>query len=171
MVTVAHRHWLGLDASALKDSARTAIAALISLIVARLAALPEAYWAPIVALIIVQSTLGAALKISGQRLVGTAIGAVLGAVLATQFGSNVLLFTVGVFLTGLICRTLWLNTTYRYSAITLTIVMMIPRPVSPWIIALHRFAEVAIGIGAGLLATSVWPDALQTEETNEAGKR
>jgi uncharacterized membrane protein YgaE (UPF0421/DUF939 family) len=159
MLTLADRHWLGLNASALKDSARTAIAALISLIVARFAGLPEAYWAPIVALIIVQSTLGAALKISGQRLVATAIGAALGAFIATQFGPNIYLFAIGVLLTGLICKTLWLDTAYRYSAITLTIVMMIPRPLPPWIIALHRFAEVAIGIGAGLIATSVWPDA------------
>lgn len=150
---------LALDGASLADSARTALGALLSLIAARLASLPEAYWAPIVTLIIVQSTLGAALKISGQRLAGTAIGAAVGALLASWFGANVWAFTAGIFIVGIICKALWLDTSYRYAGITLTIVMMIARPVSPWVIGLHRFAEVAIGIAAGLMVTSVWSEA------------
>ena len=148
----------GLDRHSFEDSARTALAALLSLIVARFAGLPEAYWAPIVALIITQSTLGAALKISSQRLCGTAIGAVLGALLASWFGPNIYLFTLGVFVTGIICKALGLDTAYRYAGITLTIVMIIAHPISPWIVAIHRFAEVSIGIAAGLLVTSLWPE-------------
>ena len=109
-----------------------------------------------------QSTLGAALTISGQRLAGTAIGAGIGALLASRFGGNLWAFTAGVFLIGVICKALWLDTSYRYAGITLTIVMMIPRPVAPWIIGLHRFAEVAIGIAAGLIVTSVWREAETT---------
>src|SRR5580700_11325590 len=56
------------------NSARTAAAAVVSLLVARLFRLPEAYWAPITTLVIMQSTLGAALPISAQRLAGTAVG-------------------------------------------------------------------------------------------------
>jgi uncharacterized membrane protein YgaE (UPF0421/DUF939 family) len=127
--------------------------------VARVFRLPEAYWAPITTLVITQSTLGAALKVSGQRLGGTAIGAAISAILASWFGPNVLIFTAGVFLTGLVCQALWLDTSYRYAAITLTIVMLIPRPVSPWMIAMHRFAEVSIGIAVGLIVTSIWREA------------
>ena len=53
--------------STLEHSARTAVAAVVSLLVARLFRLPEAYWASISTLIVMQSTLGAALPISAQR--------------------------------------------------------------------------------------------------------
>ena len=45
-------------------SARTAVAAIGSVLAARLCRLPETYWAPITTLVITQSSLGAALKIS-----------------------------------------------------------------------------------------------------------
>jgi uncharacterized membrane protein YccC len=49
-------------------SIRTAIAATISLAVARLFGLPEAYWAAIATLVVMQSTLGATLLISVERI-------------------------------------------------------------------------------------------------------
>ena len=83
-------------------SARTAVAAVVSLLVARLFRLPEAYWAPITTLVITQSSLGAALTVSWQRLIGTVLGAVVGAILASYFGRNVLIFGTGVFILGLL---------------------------------------------------------------------
>ena len=55
----------------LTDSLRTALAAVLSVLVARLFHLPESYWAAIATLIVMQSSLGAALPISVQRFVGT----------------------------------------------------------------------------------------------------
>jgi uncharacterized membrane protein YccC len=46
-----------LNNSVLTYSARTALAAKASLLVARLFALPEAYWAPITTLVAMQSSL------------------------------------------------------------------------------------------------------------------
>jgi len=56
-------------------SIRTAIAATASLIVARLFGLPEAYLAAIATLAVIQSTLGATLLISVERVAATALGA------------------------------------------------------------------------------------------------
>ena len=95
--------------TSLRHSARTATAAIVSLAVAQLCGLPEAYWAAISTLIVMQSTLGATLSVSGQRLAGSALGAVAAAPLAAYFGSNVLAFGVGVFLLGLICTGLRLD--------------------------------------------------------------
>src|ERR1700738_1281829 len=67
------------------DAARTAGAAIVSYLGARLFQLPEAYWAPISTLIVMQSTLGAALPISAQRFAGTGIGAAVGAAAAACF--------------------------------------------------------------------------------------
>ena len=87
---------------AVEHSARTAVAATASLLVARVFKLPEAFWAAISTLIVMQSSFGAALTVSVRRFAGTALGAAVGALLATHFGPNVLAFGAGIFLTGLI---------------------------------------------------------------------
>ena len=84
-------------------SIRTAIAATISLAVARLFGLPEAYWAAIATLVVMQSTLGATLLISVERIAATALGALAGALLANYFTGNLLVFAAAVFALGLLC--------------------------------------------------------------------
>ncbi len=159
MPEVSRRIPQRLDRRAFVHSARTAVAALISLAVARAFGLPEAYWATITTLIIMQSTLGAALAVSEQRLAGTALGAALAALLATKFESNMMVFGAGVFAIGLICAALRLGEAYRLASVTLAIVMLIARTKSAWIVALHRFVEVSVGIAVGLALTALWPEA------------
>ena len=143
----------------LVHSARTAVAAVASVLVARLFRLPEAYWAPITTIVITQSSLGAALKVSWQRIVGTALGAVVGAIVASQFGPHVLVFGASVFLLGLLCPlALADRSAYRFGGITLAVVLLIPRAGPAWEIAFHRFAEVSIGIGVALILTVAWPE-------------
>jgi uncharacterized membrane protein YgaE (UPF0421/DUF939 family) len=140
-------------------AARTAVAALASLLVARLFRLPEAYWAPITTLVITQSSLGAALAVSWQRFVGTALGAVVGAIAATYFGAQALAFTASVFILGLLCALVRSDqSAYRFGGVTLNIVMMVPRTGPAWQTAFHRFAEVSIGIGVALILTVVRPE-------------
>jgi uncharacterized membrane protein YgaE (UPF0421/DUF939 family) len=146
-----------LNRHAIVHSARTAIAAVVSLLVARILGLPEAYWATITTLIIMQSRLGAALAISEQRFAGTAVGALMGALLTTYFGSNTIVFGSGVFAIGLICAALRLGEAYRMASVTLAIVMLIGRTKSAWIVAAHRFVEVSVGLAVGLALTAVWP--------------
>jgi uncharacterized membrane protein YgaE (UPF0421/DUF939 family) len=143
---------------ALVRSTRTAIAAVVSLIVARGLGLPEAYWATITTLIIMQSTLGAALAVSEQRFAGTALGAALAALLATYFGSNMIVYGLGVFAIGLICAALRLGEAYRLASVTLAIVMLIAHTKPAWIVAAHRFVEVSVGIAVGLALTALWPE-------------
>jgi uncharacterized membrane protein YgaE (UPF0421/DUF939 family) len=151
--SIPHR----LSRRALVHSARTAVAAVVSLIVARALGLPEAYWATVTTLIIMQSTLGVAWTVSEQRLAGTAMGAVMGAVLTAYFGSNLIVFGLGVFALGLLCCALHLEDAYRLASVTLAIVMLIARTKQVWVIAFHRFVEVAVGIAVGLALTAVWP--------------
>jgi uncharacterized membrane protein YccC len=143
----------------LVHSARTAVVAVASMLVARLFGLPEAYWAPITTLVITQSSLGAALAVSWQRFVGTVLGAVVGAIVASHFGPHVLVFGTGVFIIGLLRAVARLDlTAYRFGAVTLAIVLLVPRTGSPWQIAFHRFAEVSVGIGVALMLAVVWPE-------------
>src|SRR5882724_12361347 len=147
----------------LVHSARTAVAAVASLLAARLLRLPEVYWAPITTLVITQSSLGAALTVSWQRFVGTALGAVVGAIAASYFEPHVLVFACSVFFLGLACSLFRSDqTSYRFGGITLAIVMLVPRAGPPWQIAFHRFAEASIGIGVALALTVVWPERVHT---------
>jgi uncharacterized membrane protein YgaE (UPF0421/DUF939 family) len=140
-------------------SARTAVAAVSSLLVARLFRLPEAYWAPITTLVITQSSLGSALTVSWERIVGTVLGAVVGGIVASYFGPHVLVFGAGVFILGLLCAvTRTDRSAYRFGGVALAIVLMVPRTGPAWQIAFHRCAEVFIGIGVALILTVVWPE-------------
>ena len=148
-------------------SARTAVAAVVSVLVARLFRLPEAYWAPITTLVITQSSLGAAFAVSWQRFVGTALGAAVGAIMAGYFGPHVLVFGICVFILGLLRFAARLDlSAYRFGGVTLAIVLLIPRPGPAWPIAFHRFAEVSVGIGVALLLAWVWPE----REVTPSGK-
>jgi uncharacterized membrane protein YccC len=143
----------------LVHSLRTTVVAVASLLVARLCRLPESYWAPITSVVITQSSLGAAFSVSWQRFVGTVLGAAVGGVVASYFGPRVLVYAVCVFLLGIVCAlTRSQYSAYRFGAVALTIVVLIPRSAAPRMIAFHRFAEVSIGIGVALFFTLVWPD-------------
>jgi uncharacterized membrane protein YccC len=151
---------LHADRRELVHAARTALAATASLLMAQLFRLPEAYWAAITSMIVMQSTLGAAWTVSKQRLAGTAVGAALGALLATYAGANWAVFGAGVFAAGVICAILRLErNAFRYSGITLAIVLLVARTLPVWMIAIHRFVEISLGIAVGLAATAIWPEA------------
>jgi uncharacterized membrane protein YccC len=140
-------------------AARTTVAAVVSLLVARLFKLPEAYWAAITTLVVMQSTFGAAFTVSWQRFAGTAIGAAAGALFDTYFGSNTAVFGAGIFILGIICAALRLDrAAYRFAGITLAIVMLIAHARPAWDIAIHRFIEVSLGIAVGLALTALWPE-------------
>ena len=147
-----------LKSSWLAHAARTGPATTVSLAIARLFEMPEAYWAPITTLIIMQSTLGASWSISKQRLIGTALGAVVGALLASYFVAGIVVFGLSIFVLGLICAILRLDqSAYRFAGITLAIVMLIERVQPPWIKGIHRFVEFSLGIVVGLVFAAVWP--------------
>ncbi len=140
-------------------SIRTAIAATVSLAVARLFGLPEAYWAAIATLVVMQSTLGATLLISIERIAATALGALAGALLASYFTGNLLLFAAAVFVLGLVCAAFRMEkSAYRYASVTLAIIVLIPRSNAAWIVALHRFVEVSVGIMVALVLAAIWPE-------------
>ena len=140
-------------------SVRTAVVAVASLLTARLFRLSEAYWAPFTTLVIMQSSLGAALTVSWQRFVGTALGALMGGIVASYFSSQVLVFGICLFILGLLSAIVHAGrNAYRLGGVTLAIVLLIPRTSPPWHIAFHRFAEVSIGIAVALIFAWVWPE-------------
>ena len=97
--------------------------------------------------------------VSKQRFAGTALGAAIGAPLTAYAAQNVAAFGAGVFVLGLICALLRIGrNAFRYAGITLAIVMLVVRAEPAWMIAIHRFLEISVGIAVGLLLTAVWPE-------------
>jgi uncharacterized membrane protein YgaE (UPF0421/DUF939 family) len=146
---------LGLNREATIVSIRTAAAAVVSMLVARVLKLPEFYWAPISTIVILLSTVNP-LTLSWQRFVGTALGAAMGALIASFFQPNWVIYGAGIFVCGILSAVLRLDGAYRFAGITLSIVLLIAHQAPPWRIALHRFVEVSLGIAVALLTTLVW---------------
>jgi uncharacterized membrane protein YccC len=146
------------DPLTIEHSARTAIAAVMSLFVARCFALAEWYWAPLTTLVVMQSTLGAAFPASVQRLAGTALGAAVGGPAGRYHPGNALVFGGCILGLGIVFVPFRLDrNAYRYAGITLAIIMLVPGHTGP-IVALHRFLEVSIGIAVGLAVSALWPE-------------
>jgi len=143
----------------LRYPTRITLAAVTALVAARILGFPEVYWAPVSAVIVVQSDFGASLAISAQRLAGTALGAFAGALLAANLGRGVFTFGLGIFGIGLLSMAVRLERpANRFAAIAFAIVFLVVRSESVWVIALHRFLEVSVGIVAGLLLSAAWPE-------------
>jgi len=161
--------WDKKNLPSITHAIRAAVAATASVMIARLVQMPEAYWAAIATLIVIQSTFGATLTLSIGRIVATAVGASVGALEANYFGANLVAFTVAIFLVGLLPIAFRLEkTAYRYASITLTIIVLIPRSGAPWIIALHRFLEVSVGIIVALAVVALWPEHQRPSPTSTA---
>ena len=118
--------WDKKNLPSITHAVRTAVAATMSVIIARLVQMPEAYWAAIATLVVMQSTLGATLTLSIERIVATAVGASVGALEAKFFEAS--LVALALVLLGLLSIAFRLEkTAYRYASITLAIIVLIPR--------------------------------------------
>jgi uncharacterized membrane protein YccC len=156
----------------IEHAARTALAAVASLLIARLCRLPEAYWSAISTLIVMQSSLGASLPVSAQRFAGTAIGATVGGLVGVYFPGNVWVFGAGVFVIGLLCVIMRVErAAFRYASITLAIVMLVKHSSQSPVIAVHRFVEVSIGIAVGLAVSALWPERNEAKVPPEEASR
>ncbi len=145
-----------------RQAIKTGIAGLVSMILAELFRLPEGYWAVISAVIVMQSNIGAAVSAAWSRLAGTAIGAFTGALFMTVWGVNPLSFGIAVTLTVLTCAFLGFLDSYRLAGATVAIVMLVTIQDVPWVVALHRFLEVSLGVVVALLVTVfIWPSRVR----------
>ena len=147
--------FVGVNRHSLTIALRASIATVLSLLLARGLRLPEFYWAPISTIVILLSTIDP-LTLAWQRFVGTALGAVVGAVIATFFSPSWWIYGLGIFVCGILSAVLRLASAYRFAAITLSIVLLIAHSRPPWVVAVHRFVEVSLGIAVALAVTLVW---------------
>ncbi|HEY9127947.1 MAG TPA: FUSC family protein [Acidobacteriaceae bacterium] len=140
---------------------KTAMAAGLSYGIALAAGFTDGYWGSISAIIVLQSNVGSTVTASRDRLVGTLIGALYGAVFSI-FGEGVWIYLLAVVIAMITCSLLGLKNSSRLAAVTVTILMLVHRTGSGfwsnWILPMHRVIEVLLGIIVALLiATFVFP--------------
>ena len=148
--------------SRLKHPAKTALAATVSLIAYQGLHLSHGYWAVISAVIVMESNLGRSMLASASRLVGTAIGAAVGAVVYFTLGRSPPAFFLAICITLYICVAARLEGSMRLAGVTTSIVMLIGEE-SAWRAGLDRFADVALGVIAAVSVSLIWPSRARDE--------
>lgn len=142
----------------LVHAARTALAAALCWWIALRFGLHDGYWGAISAIIVLQSNFGATITASRDRILGTVIGAAFG------FGFSLFWvlpwnYILAVFLAVVLCGLLGLRNSSRLAGVTISIVMLVQKGGSHWILALHRVGEVFLGIFVALLVSTLFfPD-------------
>lgn len=149
---------------------KTGLAAAIAAAIFLAFNLDHGFWAVVSAVVVMQANIGASFKASWARLVGTALGAFIGAVLAALGNSygpaglgpgsttpggialSAAFAGMGVALTGGLCVLLKLKDAYRLAGVTCAIVLLVFYA-SPWESAFERTLDVSIGIAVALAVT------------------
>ncbi|WP_250535835.1 FUSC family protein [Caballeronia sp. AZ10_KS36] len=158
-------NWLSFGVPEARRFVRTLVACTLSYAGARLAALPEGYWALITTLVVVtQPSLTQALGTARDQIIGACIGGVAGVlgVMATQRGvAPLAVFAVALVpLAALTAK----RPAMRLACVTLVIVVLIPAGSGPpFQRPLHRVLEILIGVTAAFIVAAIWPNrALRT---------
>lgn len=132
-----------------KMACKIALASAISLILAQRLQWDYPFYAVIAAIIVMSSTQGSTLKLGIQRLIGTAIGAIAGAIFVMILGSNFWSLGICVFVTILLAS----YDTFREAAklaAYISAIVILSHSQQPWLYAWHRFLETLLGIAVAL---------------------
>lgn len=148
-----------LDPGPARHALRTALAASITYALTQFLGLDQGYWAVFSSILVMQANVGSSLAASWARLLGTAAGAALGALVASLFGPGLWTTTAAMFLGILLCSRLAANNeTLRLASLTAALVLCLHAPGSnPFWLGLTRFLEVALGIVVALAISFAWP--------------
>jgi len=117
--------------------------------------LHEGYWAAISSIVVMQGDLGSTETASRDRLIGTAIGGVIGWGAGSIWDGHAFVYAVAVAMSVLLCTALGLGGAGRLTGVTASIIILVPKSAPLWIVALHRICEVTYGIVVALLFSAV----------------
>ena len=129
-------------------------AAVGSYVTARLLPLPEPYWAPLAAVVVLSRQPAATRQAVIQRLAGTVVGSAIGWAGAAWGQGSLFAYGVAIFLGVIVCEGLRLERSGGICAVTTSVIMLIPRPLPAHVVALHRFLEVCCGLLGALVVSA-----------------
>ncbi|MBW4597079.1 MAG: FUSC family protein [Brasilonema angustatum HA4187-MV1] len=154
IITVLNNWACSPDGILAKMALKMAIASVISLVIAQCLRWEYPFYAVIAAIIVMSSTHGSTLTLGIQRLIGTAIGAIGGAIFAITLGSNPWSLGISVFLTILLANYWKFNETAKLAGY-LSAIVILSHNQSPWLYAWGRFLETLLGIFVALLVNNL----------------
>jgi uncharacterized membrane protein YccC len=127
----------------LRHAIRVSAAVVAAYALATLLRLPQGYWAVFTAVIIVQSSLGATITASIERLMGTAVGA------AVEAGGPILAVTA-----ALLAFLAAVRPAFKVAPVTAVIMLIgTTTHMDPLVAAFLRVAEITVGSVVGIAAT------------------
>ncbi|MEI2583547.1 FUSC family protein [Scytonema sp. PRP1] len=146
-----------------KMALKMGLASAISLIIAQWLQWEYPFYAVIAAIIVMSSTHGSTLALGIQRLIGTVIGAIGGAIFSATLGNNPWSLGISVFLTIFLANYWKFNEAAKLAGYVSAIVILTHNQ-SPWLYAWGRFLETLLGIGVALLVNNfVFPASAGSE--------
>src|ERR1700760_3817527 len=131
---------------------KTGLAAVLCLWLGNLFGLTHSYWAAVSAIVVMGSE-SVSLVACRDRLIGTAIGAVLGWATSYIWHGHYVVYGLAVMLCLLACSMLKFEKAGRLAGVALTIIVLIQLDGGPGRAALARFLEVSLGIVVALAVT------------------
>jgi hypothetical protein len=161
---------LGCNKLDLRIAIKTGIAASCSYFIAReyvsFFARPDSLisglWCVITTIVVMQANVGSTYKVSVIRLLGVAIGSLLGGISTHYFGASLLGLGMCVTIATFVCSLFQLKEAYRIAALSVAVVMLswaVHPEASPWVISFFRSFDSTVGILVAIFVSHIiWPD-------------
>jgi uncharacterized membrane protein YgaE (UPF0421/DUF939 family) len=132
---------------------KTGLAATLCLLLGHLLRLEHSYWAAISAIVVMGSDTGVTFTSSRDRLIGTALGALMGWGTFYAWHGHYVVYGLAVALCIFLCSALAFDKAGRLAGVALTIIVLVHLDAGPGHAAIYRFLEVGLGIVVALAVT------------------
>lgn len=118
-------------------------------------------WCVLAAIVVVQENLGGTYKTAFQRLMGIAIGSLMGGFCTELLGSNPLSLGIAVAATVVFCFILKMQESFRIASLSVAVIMILwqLKPnINPWMFSFYRFVDSVLGVAIAMIVVHlVWP--------------
>lgn len=153
-----------VESAAFRHAVRLSISVSLSFLIATWLSLPRAYWLPYSVAVILRPTYGSLFGKGLSRVVGTLLGATLGAVMVSELHPGLVLTTVLVALTAWAAYSTWsASFSVAIGFITALILILLNTSLNDTVTtALDRFIDIALGGAIAIVVYLVWPTSPKT---------
>ena len=148
----------GLGASrlapGLRQGAISVVAAFVAYIPTHFIGLHQGFWSAITAISVAQTELRDTESTARKQFTGATIGGLVGLGLALGFGDGLTVYAAAVVLSVMACWLLNVSNASQLSAVTATIILLVPHIGAPQLMLFSRLTEVGWGVCVGI--SVVW---------------